>query len=85
MQKKFYKKRSELIEEYSRRLKDGQIDATLFLRTMANPKNLLLFSDSQNSILDVEVEISTNTGRTGAPDAIVDEDEVVYRTPPSEV
>lgn len=62
-QKKFYKKRSAPIKEYSMRLRDGQISTSLFLKTMANPKNLIMFSDSQISIFDAEVEISTTTLR----------------------
>lgn len=81
-QKKFYKKRSELIKEYSQKLQDGQINIELFLKTMANPKNLLVYSDSHISVLDTEVEISTNTelfeGEIG------DNTEVIYRLPESE-
>lgn len=84
-QKKFYKKRSELIKEYSMRLRDGQIDTTLFLKTMANPKNLLVFSDSQISVLDAEVEFSTNTELFEGPNDIVDMDEEIYRLPENDV
>lgn len=67
------------------RLRDGQIDTTLFLKTMANPKNLLVFSDGQISILDAEVEISTNSELFEGPNDIVDMDEEIHRLPENDV
>lgn len=60
-QKKYYKDRSQLIKDYSYRLRDGQISTHLFLKTIANPKNNILFSDAQISVLSAEVDITTSS------------------------
>lgn len=60
-QKIYYKKRSEVIKEYSQRLEEKQISTSHFLKIMANPKNAILFTDGQISIHDIEVDLAINT------------------------
>lgn len=60
-QRPFLKKRSELIQKYSLRLKNGQIDPYLFLKTMANIKNKIIYSDTDISLHSIEVEMSIGT------------------------
>lgn len=60
-QKPFFKKRSELIHKYSMLLKNEQITPFLFLKTMANIKNKILYADSDVSLHSIEVQLSIET------------------------
>lgn len=59
--KPFLKERSELITKYSMLLKTRKIAPYMFLKTMANIKNKIIYSDSDISLNDVEVELSNQT------------------------
>lgn len=62
---KYYKERNKLIKVYSAQLCAKEISALEFLKTMANIKNKIIYSDSSISIEDVEVDESVNTELEG--------------------
>lgn len=57
-QKPFYKKRAKKIKHYSNLLKNDEINPDMFLKIMANPKNSILYSESDISLHNTEVELS---------------------------
>lgn len=59
--KKFYKKRSELIRNYSLQLESKKINFKLFVNTMANIDNEVLYSDEVISTHETEVELTVDT------------------------
>lgn len=87
-QKKYYKDRSEVIKQYSQLVRDNQISPQLFLKTMANPRNKILFSDSQIPVLNAEVEITINSDlyEGAVSNDIDDSSEVIHQvqTPQTE-
>lgn len=60
-EKIFYKKRSKLIRKYSLMLKNGDIEPYLFLKTMANIKNKIVFRESEISVKAMEIILTNET------------------------
>lgn len=48
-------KRSKRIIKYSIMLKNGEISAAVFISTMANRKNKILYADDEIGLEDIEV------------------------------
>lgn len=61
-QPKFYKKRNELIRKFSLMLQNGEIAPSLFLITMANRKNKVVFADEEISLNEIVVETQAYGG-----------------------
>lgn len=60
-QKPFIKKRNKLIMKYSNLLKENAITPYMFLKTMANIKNKIIYDDEDISLHPVEVQLSIET------------------------
>lgn len=60
-QKPFIKKRNKLIMKYSNLLKENAIEPYMFLKTMANIKNQVIYDDEDISLHPVEVQLSIET------------------------
>ncbi|XP_031621917.1 uncharacterized protein LOC116339967 [Contarinia nasturtii] len=73
-QPKYLKKRNIAIKKYSLMLQNKEITPTVFLATMANKKNRILYADEDISLNDVEVKILQGSELYGGNDDVVYEE-----------
>lgn len=70
-QPKYLKKRHKNIWKYSKMLKNGDIKPMLFLAIMANSKNHIVYADSDISMHEKEIQMSSEKEYFGNADNVV--------------